>query len=316
MKEEGTTEGTRACPTCGSTGAVAPFVAAKIDTTALSGFSYASRKMPEFFSLRLVTCDACETIFAPEPPPEELLERAYQDAAFDTAAEAEAAAATYDCAISAVLPNPCEGPALEIGCGTGALLPYLINRGFQPVIGVEPSLAAVQAAPAEVRPLIRTEPFKASSFEPATFAAIACFQTIEHLSDPSGFARDAFELLRPGGALLIVAHDPRYWLNRLLGRRSPIVDIEHLQLFSRRALQALLRRAGFVTGPSEALINRYALRYWLRLTPLPLTMRPRLIGAVDRAGLGGIMISFNVGNQLAVGIKPAGGNEQERRDRE
>jgi SAM-dependent methyltransferase len=315
VNEERTNEGARACPTCGSTGAVAPFVAAKIDTTALGAFSYASRKMPEFFSLRLVTCNACETIYAPESPPEELLQRAYQDAAFDTAAEAEAAAATYDRAISAVLPKPCEGPALEIGCGTGALLPYLLSRGFRPVIGVEPSLAAVRAAPAEVRPLIRVEPFKASSFEPATFAMIGCFQTIEHLSDPSGFARDAFELLRPGGAILIVAHDPRYWLNRLLGRRSPIVDIEHLQLFSRRALQALLRRAGFVTGPSDALVNRYPLRYWLRLTPLPLTLRLRLIDAVDRAGLGGIMISFNVGNQFAIGMKPVGRNEQERRDR-
>ncbi len=305
--------GARACPTCGSTGRTTPFVAARIDTAALGAFSYASRKMPEFFSLRLVTCDTCETIYAPEPPPEELLRHAYQDAAFDTAVEAEAAAATYDRAIFAMLPKPWEGPALEIGCGTGALLAYLRSRGFAPVIGVEPSVAATQAAPAEVRPLIRVEPFKASLFEPASFAMIGCFQTIEHLSDPSGFVRDAFELLRPGGAVLIVAHDPRHWLNRLLGRRSPIIDIEHLQLFSRRALQALLRRAGFATGPSVALVNRYPLRYWLRLTPLPLELRRRLIDVVDRVGLGGTMISFNVGNQLAMGTKPIGQNDPENR---
>jgi hypothetical protein len=54
---------------------------------------------------------------------------------------------------------------------------------------------------------------------------------MEHVLDPKVIALPAFRLLRPGGAFVTVTHDHRGRLNRLLGRRSPIIDIEHLQLF-------------------------------------------------------------------------------------
>ena len=44
---------------------------------------------------------------------------------------------------------------------------------------------------------------------------------------------------------MLVCHDRRAPLNRALGTRSPIMDIEHLQLFSQRSARALLERTGF-----------------------------------------------------------------------
>ena len=44
---------------------------------------------------------------------------------------------------------------------------------------------------------------------------------------------------------MIVCHDRRAPLNRALGARSPIMDIEHLQLFSQASARALLERTGF-----------------------------------------------------------------------
>ena len=74
---------------------------------------------------------------------------------------------------------------------------------------------------------------------------ITCCMTIEHVPDPAQLCRDAHELLAPGGALMLVCHDRRAPLNRALGMRSPIIDIEHLQLFSRASARALLERTGY-----------------------------------------------------------------------
>ena len=53
--------------------------------------------------------------------------------------------------------------------------------------------------------------------------------------------KEAFRILKPGGAIFLIGHNRRRSLSaRLLGRRSPIFDIEHLQLFSPRSLRQLL----------------------------------------------------------------------------
>ena len=49
-------------------------------------------------------------------------------------------------------------------------------------------------------------------------------------SVPPQMISAARSLLKPGGALMIVSHNYRHWLMRLLGARSPIIDIEHLQV--------------------------------------------------------------------------------------
>jgi len=51
-------------------------------------------------------------------------------------------------------------------------------------------------------------------------------------------------------------------------------------------------------------VNRYPLRYWLRLTPLPGGLKRAVAGLLGVAGIDRIRIGINVGNLLAVGRKP------------
>jgi hypothetical protein len=109
--------------------------------------------------------------------------------------------------------------------------------------------------------------------------------------------------LRSGGALVTVTHDHRSVVNRLLGRRSPIVDIEHMQLFGAKSIERLFASAGFGDVGSRSFVNRYALRYWFRLAPLPAGWKRRLDRTLRRPTLVRIKVGVNVGNRLAWGFK-------------
>ena len=105
--------------------------------------------------------------------------------------------------------------------------------------GYEPSAAPLAAASDRVRPLIVHDVFDAhGAAGSGPYDLITCCMTIEHVPDPARLCRDAWDLLAPGGALMIVCHDRRAPLNRMLGARSPIMDIEHLQLFSQGSVRA------------------------------------------------------------------------------
>ena len=109
----------------------------------------------------------------------------------------------------------------------------------------------------------------------------------------------ARRLLKPGGAVMIVSHNYRHWLMRLLGRRSPIVDIEHLQVFSPASLSFALQRAGFTAPAITPFTNRYPLHYWTRLLPIPRTIKRPIYRWLRRSGIGGLMMQASVGNMLA-----------------
>lgn len=298
MKQE------RTCPVCNS-GNYEPFADERIDPNRVGALTYASRKPPEFMCLRLVRCISCDLVYAPTPPEQEFLHAAYADADFDSGQEAVAAAQTYAQALKPHLQLLSgRNAAVDVGAGSGPLLPWLQAAGFASVIGIEPSRAAIDAAPPSVRALLREGMFSASMLENERISMICSFMTLEHLHDPGEFVATAHELLEPGGALAVVVHDWRAPLNRLLGLRSPIIDVEHLQLFSPKALRELLQRAGFEQIRLRPIRNAYPLRYWLRLTPLPVSVKRWLLKLLERFRLADKSFSMNVGNMLAVASKP------------
>jgi len=75
---------------------------------------------------------------------------------------------------------------------------------------------------------------------------------IEHLYCPSDLVECAFELLKPGGHLLLTTPFHGYWKNlalALTGRMDSHFDVfhdgGHIKFFSTRTLSILLKRHGF-----------------------------------------------------------------------
>ena len=288
---------------CGSTDDTNEWYPERVDPARIDAMTYASRKEPEFMSLRMVVCPVCDLLYAPHVPSADFLANAYADTGYDSSAEADYAAADYAAALSSSLGQlPDRASALEIGAGNGALLAHLRALGFGELVGVEPSRKAAESTAADLRALIRVESFDPGRLPPAHFTLVIANQTLEHVGDPFDLLAAARRLLKPGGALMMVSHNYRHWLMRLLRARSPIIDIEHLQIFSPGSLEFALRRAGFAEIRIEPFANTYPLHYWTRLLPMPRLIKRPLHAALRRraeGGIGGWMLRASVGNMIA-----------------
>lgn len=295
----------RSCPVChAGTAQATVFLEENLDPAKLSSLSFASRKTPEYMCHRLVRCTECDLVYADQPPSADELAIAYHQAGYDSQEEADDAASAYIRAAQPVLARLRQrGGALEIGTGTGVFLDHLQREGFQALLGVEPSPAAIHAAPPSRRGWIRQGVFRESDFEPSSFDLVCCFMTLEHVRDPQTIAQAALRLLRPGGAFIAVTHDYRSWVNRLLGKRSPIIDIEHMQLFSAASVRQLFERAGFADVSVQSFKNRYPMAYWVRLAPLPAPLKSTADRLLRSVGLGRAKLGVNVGNLFVAGFK-------------
>jgi SAM-dependent methyltransferase len=292
----------RDCPVCGAPAISGiPFLDRKIDKDRFNAFSYASRKTPEYMCYRLVRCPVCDVVYASESPPATTIGHAYHQAAYDSKNEALHAAMAYE---RALLPRLARlsgrNGVLDIGTGSGGFLQRMRENGFTNLVGVEPSRAAIDAADPDIRPCICEGLFSAADFKPASFSVISCFMTLEHVPDPRSLVNDCVGLLKPDGIMVAVVHDWRAWNNRVLGRRAPIIDIEHLQLFSKNSVAELYRKAGFTDIQCRSFRNRYPLDYWNRLLPTPSWMKTGLAGVLRATHLGQLCLSMNVGNLIVV----------------
>ena len=145
----------------------------------------------------------------------------------------------------AALVRPEDTELLEVGCGQGELLREARRRGFV-VHGVELSPhAAVAANRLLGEGTVTTGALDTIAGLAGPFGAVATADVIEHVRDPQGFLHRIYELLRPGGAILLVTPSLDSWTRRLLGRHWMEYKVEHLFYFGAAAIRILLERCGF-----------------------------------------------------------------------
>ena len=112
------------------------------------------------------------------------------------------------------------------------------------------------------------------------------------------------KILNDNGAVAFVVHDHNSIVNKVLGKKSPIIDIEHMQLFSKESIKTLLSLSGYTNIQVRSFYNKYPLKYWVRLLPLPNKLKNLILSFLRFIRADSLKISINVGNLIAYGIKP------------
>lgn len=219
------------------------------------------------YGINQVRCRACATQFANPRPKAETLERFYAESA------------NYDYWAKHIFPKSANVRRLEIfgpradfitklaktrNLGIGALLEVGAAYGwfcvavkelggFSRVIGIEPTPRLAQVCRGQGLEIIE------SSYEHAKpdcpISVVAAFEVVEHLYDPEGFLRWCLQLLTPGGCVYITCPNIRGFETLVLGKESPAVDHEHLNMFNPDSLKLLAARTGFtdieITTPGK-----------------------------------------------------------------
>lgn len=196
------------------------------------------------------------------------------------------------------------GPAngrslLDVGAYIGVFVEVAQEHGWQ-ATGVEPSKWAVEvAAQHNLQLILGTQ--DAPELHGRQFDLVTMWDVIEHVPNPAAELAKAYQLLKPGGYIAVHTMDVDSWLSKIMGARWPWYMSMHIQYFSQKTLQQMVKQTGF-----EVLWCGTRGRY-LRVNYLASRMGGfnkvvgRVLGqAVNGLGLAAVALPVNFGDLFTV----------------
>jgi hypothetical protein len=110
-------------------------------------------------------------------------------------------------------------------------------------------------------------------------------------------------MLKPDGRLLVNYPDYGSWMARMLGRRWPFLLSVHLLYYTRATMTKQLQRAGFTPVRIQPHFQALKLGYILKRMEPYMAPSRHVRALVEATGLGGIAVTYNMGQTLVVARK-------------
>lgn len=137
------------------------------------------------------------------------------------------------------------GRLLDFGCGGGSYLARMNHLGWR-VTGLDASEDAVERIRRDLSLDVHVGSLPHAELEPCTFDAVTMWHSLEHVHDPLETLRSAFQLLVPGGLLLVACPNRESLPARWFGPDWYGLDLpRHLSHFGPQTLRDMLAVAGF-----------------------------------------------------------------------
>ena len=147
--------------------------------------------------------------------------------------------------------NPSQRPMFEIGAGNGSTARDLQNLGYS-ISGVEPSTDGVRIAQEVGTNIQQGSAYDELANLYGQFHVVYSLEVLEHVYSPRSFAKTAFDLVEPGGHLIVSTPFHGYWKNLALaiaGRMdshfTALWEHGHIKFWSSKTLRTLFIDTGF-----------------------------------------------------------------------
>ena len=196
---------------------------------------------------QVVQCKQCGYVYAnPRWSPDELLEAytAVEDEVYEK--EREGRELTFRKHLQALekVIGPAQGRCLlDVGAYIGVFVEVAQVAGWQ-AMGVEPSTWAAAAARQRNLNIIEGT-LDAPELQGQQFDLITMWDVIEHVADPASEIAKSYQLLKPGGTLVLHTMDIDSLFARLMGSRWPWLMDMHIHFFSQKTMADMLCQKGF-----------------------------------------------------------------------
>jgi SAM-dependent methyltransferase len=262
----------RACPACGASApkdevrSDPPAETLSID--ALRPYWSGLFKEKVFFSYD--RCGQCGLLFAPAYFTPEQLGELYNDMApnmevVPTAAIEATQRSYWDTARKV---GPLNGGYLEIGPDVGYIVRHAVRDGnfdrfwlFEPNKAVHAQLAdATEGRPHE----ISVEMDDLSIVPDESVGLAVMVHVLDHVLDPMASLQRVRAKLKPGGVLMIVTHNERSVLRKLMSTRWPPFCLQHPELYNPASMEQILRRAEYSGVDVERSKNYFPIAFMVR----------------------------------------------------
>lgn len=140
-----------------------------------------------------------------------------------------------------------KGRLLDVGCATGDFLQEFQKLSGWDVMGLEVVSEAAASARAKGLTIVE-EHLQNTLFPGGSFDVITLWDVLEHLPSPASTLQICYDLLKPGGMLVLKCPDPAgkeasFFKESWIGFEAP----QHLFGFPRTVLLSKLREFGFET---------------------------------------------------------------------
>lgn len=212
---------------------------------------------------RIVRCRDCGLTYCSPRPSRTEVQAAYE-AVEDPAYEHERRGRelTFDRHLDEmreILGPPAGRALLDVGAYTGVFVERANARGWD-ADGIEPSRWACSVA--RDRGLsVHPGALPGTNFGGRVFDCITAWDVIEHVCEPKQLLAACFDLVRPGGWLVVKTMDVGSLAARVLGSRWPWWMEMHLCYFSRATLARMVTAVGFEVHASRTESRYLTLRY-------------------------------------------------------
>ena len=144
-----------------------------------------------------------------------------------------------------LLPWNGTGRLLDFGCGGGSYLQRMADLGWR-VAGLDVSPRVVQTIRRDLGFDAHLGTLPHPDLMPGSFDVITMWQALEHVHQPLAVLRGAYELLVPGGKLILAVPNFNSLPSGWFGEHWFGLDLpRHLTHFTPKTLGAMLQTAGF-----------------------------------------------------------------------